>query len=169
MWMQDLGDTRSSEPVVPVTTGSDVPWGRDDGGSTDRPMIETQVIGPQVIDRQVIDRLRAQVSAPALAAIATAYLGSLPGQIQAIGACTAQRDTARLLWTAHDLKSASGTIGAATLHRLAAELEQAARQHDHAALDRLTAALVASLPATLAQLATACGVAPPGLAADGER
>jgi len=92
-----------------------------------------------------------------LADIYELFLTQLQGALAAFSATPGAADTRTLGELAHNLKSASGMVGAPVLMRIFSELETALEQDDQAALIRLLPGLSAAATETLRQIEQVLG------------
>lgn len=92
-----------------------------------------------LFDDSIIAELR-DVMADEFAGLIKLFLRDLPLQVTAIETAVQQNDATTLHWTAHKLKSGSGSLGALRLSAMAQQLEMHGRHAD------LTAAAVLLAP-----------------------
>ncbi len=94
------------------------------------------------------------------ARLAELYLSTAPKSVQQILTAVAERDLERIRATAHNLKSASATIGAQKVSQLARQLESMASTGERAAdCVPLAAKLEAAFRDAQAAIKQACGAA----------
>lgn len=108
-----------------------------------------------LIDRtQLLESLNAMGDdlKSSLAMVLELYLEDAPQQVVAIGQASAQADWDALRFSAHSLKSSSGTLGAKRLASLCQQMEYKARNGDGSNLQGLSQQIQATYQATLATL-----------------
>ncbi len=108
-----------------------------------------------LIDRtQLLESLNAMGDdvQSSLAMVLELYLEDAPQLVVAIGQAAAQRNFDALRFSAHSLKSSSGTLGAQRLASLCQQMEFKARSEDDSDLQGLSQQIQATYQETLATL-----------------
>ena len=108
-----------------------------------------------LIDRtQLLESLSAMGDDPkgSLTMVLELYLEDAPQLLLAISQAAAQRNFDALRFSAHSLKSSSGTLGAKRLASLCQQMEFKARSEDDSNLPGLSQQIQATYQATLAAL-----------------
>jgi HPt (histidine-containing phosphotransfer) domain-containing protein len=82
------------------------------------------------VDEAVLRQLIDELGADAVVEISTVFAADAGRQSQAVLAALAAGDADTAARAGHRLKSASGFVGATTLSRLCAEIDDLARQHE---------------------------------------
>ncbi|HEV2674845.1 MAG TPA: response regulator [Aliidongia sp.] len=114
------------------------------GGVSDVPAEAVAAAAGGGLDTGHLDRLAEMMSDTRFSLIVESYLGAIPVQLAEFATMTRAANFEGMARASHVLNGSSGNLGVREMQRLSAELEQAARAEDGAAIERLLVAVEAA-------------------------